>query len=50
MSFFNFMLRYGVSSEVVMQGMAKNDPTEKKNGYRNSGEIEACASMKTHRR
>ena len=44
------MLSYYFSLEAVFQGMAKINPTEKQNQCRNSGDIEACASVKTYRR
>ena len=40
------MLCYQFSSDEVLQGVAKNNPTK----FRNSGDIEAYASVLTHRR
>ena len=46
MSFLNIMLCYQFSSDEVLQGVAKNNPTK----LRNSGDIEAYASVLTHRK
>ena len=50
MSCFEVMLCYYFSLEVVLQDVAKNNPTEKGARCRNSGHIEAYASLLTHRR
>ena len=47
--FLNIMLCYYFSLEAVLQDMAKNNPTKKINQCRNC-DIEACASVKSHRR
>ena len=44
------MFFYYFSLEAALQRVAKNNPTEKKNGSRNLGAIEARASVETHRR
>ena len=49
MSFFEIMLRYYFSLEAVLQDVAKNNPTNKRTRCRNSGDIEAYASVLTHR-
>ena len=46
MSFLNIMLCYYFSLEAVLQGMAKNNPTEK-HWCKNAGDIEGWASVKT---
>ena len=50
MSFLNIMLCYYFSLEVVSQGVSKNTPNEKQINCRHSGDFEACAGVKTHRR
>ena len=50
MSFLNIMLCYHFSLEAFLQGMAKNNPTEKKSKQKLYSGIKACASMKTDRR
>ena len=50
MSFFEIMLCYYFSLEAVLQDVAKNNRTNKRTRFRNSGDIEAYASVLTHRK
>ena len=49
MSFLNIMLYY-FPLEAGLQGISKNNPIEQKTQCRNLCDIEACASVKNHRR
>ena len=44
------MLCYYFSLKAALQDVAKNNPTKKELDVENSGDIEAYASMLTHRR
>ena len=50
MSFWDVTLCYYFSLEAVFQGVAKNNPTKNQIYAENSGNNQACFSLKTHRK